>query len=282
MPTIPQLAAVATALDGKTSDHSSLGTGTEEGYWRRIAKALEDGAGVSNTRNESISGYMERAALAAEATWGGSGAEENSSYAGLLKRIVDAMELQAGVTSGSMSGRMAIAAPLATWTVPLVVAAPAYAVLADQGGGVTRITKGGGVPSTFDASAVSSLGMGDFVLRINARAAGANDIIAGVSNDPLVDNGFNNVRYGWDVTAAGPGYIFESNVARAGPLAAATYFWIWRIGTTLSYGRGATLAIAQGAPDRQVTESQSLYFDSSIYFVGEFVDVALRRGRVSP
>lgn len=112
-----QLTSVAATLDGLTSAHT--GNGSTEGLWKRIAEALEQGAGVSNPRNDNLSGYMERAALAAEAAWGGSGTDENQNEAGFLKRIADAMELQAGaVSAGSLAQRVVTACSLVAFGVP--------------------------------------------------------------------------------------------------------------------------------------------------------------------
>lgn len=113
MPTIAQLTTVAAYLDGLTSAHT--GNGTETGLWKRIAEGLEQGAGVSNTRNGTVTGYMERAALAAEAKWGGSGAEETATEEGLLKRITDAMQLNAGAGIGSLENRFAVRGTLVTF-----------------------------------------------------------------------------------------------------------------------------------------------------------------------
>lgn len=109
------LALVATALE-TAAGASTSANATEEGYWKRIAAAIETGAGTSSTANSNLAGYMRRAAVAAESVWGGSGAEENSTdYDGLLKRIVDAMELDAGSSSGSLPQRFAAAGVLAAF-----------------------------------------------------------------------------------------------------------------------------------------------------------------------
>ncbi len=108
MLTRSQLKTATDALEAQTSVHT--GAKTESGYWRRIALALEEGAGAASAANNGRAGWMLRAAVAAETAWGGSGAEENRSTSGLLKRIVDAMEINAGVGTGSLSNRLATAA----------------------------------------------------------------------------------------------------------------------------------------------------------------------------
>lgn len=81
----------------------------EAGWWRRFALAAEGLAGDATIANETIEGWMLRAALALEAMSGTSGAEENSGYEGLLKRIVDALE--GGSTgTGSLGARLMAAA----------------------------------------------------------------------------------------------------------------------------------------------------------------------------
>lgn len=110
-----QLAAALAGIidDAATTDNSNMGSA---GRWREFAEAAEAIAGTTSTANDNIAGYMLRSAVALEGVAGTSGTNENSSYHGLLKRIVDALEVQAGgVTDGSFAQRMAVAAAAATF-----------------------------------------------------------------------------------------------------------------------------------------------------------------------
>lgn len=109
------LALVATALE--TAAGASTSTNPNEpGYWKRIASAVEALAGATTSANDVPSGYMLRSALALESIAGTSGTEENSNYSGLLKRIVDALEVQSGaVEVGSLEHRLLLGAQNATF-----------------------------------------------------------------------------------------------------------------------------------------------------------------------
>lgn len=146
MPTIAQLKTTLTALEAVTS--TQVGNDTEDGLWRKIALALEERRGASSSANDTMLGWMTRAAVAAEAQWGGSGAEESGSYAGLLKRIVDAMELDAGVTDGSLAGRLVVAAGLVL-TAPTITSANPSATVTQ--GAVVTWTLTGDEAATFTA-----------------------------------------------------------------------------------------------------------------------------------
>lgn len=114
MPSIAQLKEAVDDLEALTSVHA--GNDNESGLWRRFALAAEEAAGASTSANETLTGYMLRTALALESVAGTTGAEENVSHQGLLKRIVDALEVQAGaVTTGSLEGRLVVAAANATF-----------------------------------------------------------------------------------------------------------------------------------------------------------------------
>lgn len=147
------------------------------------------------------------------------------------------------------------------------------------GDSVYEIEKTSGVADTYDASAVSSAGVtGDFVLRL-APVAGSANYGGGVTSDPLANDSYDTVdRLALYVPSTPEWTIFENGVQVAGGLTPSTYFWIWRIGSSLNYGRGATLGAAQASPDRTVTDSSTLYFDSSFRTVGnkieaQFLDV---------
>jgi hypothetical protein len=89
---------------------------TEAGYWKRIALALEALTSSTSTANDNVPGWMKRAAVAAEASAGTSGAEENTTDTGVLKRLVDALEVKSGaVLAGSLWYRLRMAAANAVW-----------------------------------------------------------------------------------------------------------------------------------------------------------------------
>lgn len=77
----------------------------EAGYWERMALAAESLTGFSSTANANVEGYMLRTALAFEDMFGGSGQEESATEPGYMKRIVDALEIEAGVSAGSLEQR---------------------------------------------------------------------------------------------------------------------------------------------------------------------------------
>lgn len=110
------LAIVATALETAAGSSTSANP-NEPGYWKRIAVAAETLAGTTSTANDNQAGRMKRAAVALESIAGTSGAEENASEAGYKKRIVEALEVQAGaIEVGSFDFRMMLGAQNASFT----------------------------------------------------------------------------------------------------------------------------------------------------------------------
>lgn len=109
------LASIATDLETAAGATTSANP-SPAGYWSRIAEASEVLADATTSANATISGYMLRAALALESLAGTDGNEENASYFGYLKRIVDALEVQSGsVETGSLIHRLVLAAENATF-----------------------------------------------------------------------------------------------------------------------------------------------------------------------
>lgn len=126
----------------------------------------------------------------------------------------------------------------------------------------------------FNASAVSSAGItGDFVLRVKHTVA-ASSVFLGMNADPLTDNDFASIDYAWSNPGPTFGQIYESG-SLITTLGGGTYHWIWRTGTTLGFGRGPDIATAQASPDRTVTTSATLHFDSSLHMVGDKAEVLL-------
>lgn len=151
----------------------------------------------------------------------------------------------------------------------------ANTTVTDLGGDVWRVEKTGGSASTYDADAVGTVGFtGDFVLRLK-KVAGAGWYMGGMNADPTSASDLSSIDRAWG-QLSDTWTIFENgSVQGTSFLADATYAWIWRTGTSLSYGRGATLVAAQSSPDRTVTDSNTLYFDSTFSNVGEQIEAFL-------
>ncbi len=130
-----------------------------------------------------------------------------------------------------------------------------------QGDGVYRIAKTGGSSSSYDASAVSNVGVsGDFVLRLKPITDSGQFV--GLSASPLVDD-TTTIDFSWQLYTGFGDRPYISGVAQTGFLTRNTYAWIWRSGTTVGWGRGPDLATAQASPDFTTTSSATLYFDST-------------------
>lgn len=144
-----------------------------------------------------------------------------------------------------------------------------------QGEGVYAIEKTAGAASTFDAAAVSNVGLsGDFVLRIKPLVF-INAFYNGVNSDPLTDNAQTGIDYGFAQNGNTTALIKESFTTIGSNRTLSTYWWIWRTSGTLGYGTGADLATAQASAFRTVASSATLYFDSSYSAVGERAEVFL-------
>lgn len=122
------LAIALAELEADSSDQ--VGNATFAGRWKQVALAAEQLAGASSTATETINGYMLRAAVALESIAGTTGDEENRTRTGLLKRIVDALEAQAGqVYTGSLGYRFRVAAGAALYGTTYMTI-PSYATMA--------------------------------------------------------------------------------------------------------------------------------------------------------
>jgi len=143
------------------------------------------------------------------------------------------------------------------------------------GSGVHTITKSAN-DGSFNASAVSSVGLtGDFVLRVKSLLINGG-IYLGMNSDPLADNTEASIDFAWNNPFSVLGNIRESGALIASGLGSSDYHWIWRVGTTLGYGRGPDIATAQASPDRTVPgTSGTLYFDSSFLAIGDKAEVLL-------
>lgn len=171
---------------------------------------------------------------------------------------------------------------------PTVEAAPAntFAIVDNGntqvvhlGSGVYSIEKIAGSSGVYDAGAVSSSGIADdFVVRLE-EAGGTGSYLAGASDTPLADNDYPSIDYSWLLFQASFGWrVFTGPNPQTGYFAPQTYAWIWRTGTDVFWGRGATLADAKAAPDYTVAGSTgTFYFDSAFPFVGDKVNVTFYR-----
>lgn len=129
-----QLDQIADNLQSKAG-LTSTNNPTEGGDWLRIALAAEGLLGSATTANQNTAGYMQRAVTALEALSATSGAEETAGHFGILKRIVDALEVKAGaVTTGSLEGRAVTAAINAVFVSILAIRDRANAVILDRAG----------------------------------------------------------------------------------------------------------------------------------------------------
>lgn len=141
------------------------------------------------------------------------------------------------------------------------------------GGSLYTIEKTGGVTATYDAAAVSASGFsGNFSLQMRQTVGNSGPFI-GVSANPTAANGA-IIDRSWQLFSTGTLWrMFESGTLQGGSLAASAYAFIWRTGSTVGYGRGATLAAAQAAPDRTVTDTSSLFLDCSLPNTSDKIEV---------
>ncbi|HEX8623379.1 MAG TPA: LysM peptidoglycan-binding domain-containing protein [Allosphingosinicella sp.] len=151
--------------------------------------------------------------------------------------------------------------------------------------GYHRITKTSGSAGDWDADAHSTTKVeGDFVLRLRP-AQNNKYIVAGLATAPAANASYTNPEYGLYFVADGSVYYMESGsyVYLNTTYAAGDVFWIQRVGTTISYYKGATLGAAQaaGALRTRTSATEALYFDSSFYQTGAVLDVTFNPGEIA-
>ncbi|HEX8225714.1 MAG TPA: polymorphic toxin-type HINT domain-containing protein [Allosphingosinicella sp.] len=145
--------------------------------------------------------------------------------------------------------------------------------------GLYRITKTGGSAAYWDADARSSTKTdGDFVLRLRLGQSDKN-VIGGVATNPSASAYYTNPDYGLFFVPGGAVHYMEAGNYQ--PIAGVTYvagdnFWVTRVGSTISYYKGATLeaAIAAGAIRTRTGVSGTFHFDSSFHETGAVMDVS--------
>ena len=109
-----ELRQLVTIFEGKTS--TQAGNNSVEGMWRKIALALEQGAGIAAPAgaNNSLEGSLYRAARAARTAWGGTGTYNTTPEASLRSLLV-AVEAKAGAGTGTLKQRLVTRANLTSF-----------------------------------------------------------------------------------------------------------------------------------------------------------------------
>lgn len=150
---------------------------------------------------------------------------------------------------------------------PAVIANAANTTVTDLGAGLYSIQKTGGVHLSYDASAVSSSALtGDFVIQLRAGSTTVGGIF-GVSASPTTDNDYDTIDRGlfFNDTAGARAYELGVETANVGAYTTSQYWFIRRVGTTLTLLKGASDIIDDATVQHTFTAmSGSVYFDSSI------------------
>lgn len=157
----------------------------------------------------------------------------------------------------------------------------ANTTVGDQVAGVHRITKTGGVASTWDSDAISAMSFaGDFVLMAQPLQLSA-DLIVGVNADPITDSDWASIDRGMLFSSDGNIYFVGSGFI-SGALAAYQtdrFYFIRRSGTVVDLLWNTTddVTTATSLSDFAGlhTYTAVTYFDSSFYTSGGAVDVRL-------
>lgn len=134
-----------------------------------------------------------------------------------------------------------------------------------------RIQKTGGVAAAFDASA-HSLSVLPNNVKISARSlSGSPNGMFGFSTNAAAGTGYADLDYGVQVHRYGDGYIYESG-AHVLTFAIDQRVWVWREGSTISYGTGPSFAVASTTGLKRSVSGVTapLFFDSSIESTSEF------------
>lgn len=157
----------------------------------------------------------------------------------------------------------------------------ANTTVGDQVSGVHRITKTGGVASTWDSDAISAMSFaGDFVLMAQPLQTNA-DLIVGVNADPLTDSDWAGIDRGMLFSSDGNIYFVGSGFL-SGALAVYQtnrFYFIRRSGTVVDLlwntTNDVTTATSLSDFGGLHTYTADTYFDSSLYTSGGAVDVRL-------
>ena len=162
-----------------------------------------------------------------------------------------------------------------TVTVVLPIVNNVGTSVSDLGGNSYRITKVSG-GFAYNADAVGTVGYtGDFLLRLSPASTFSGNWIGGMNTDPLTDSDYASIDYGL-LSDGTNWFVFESGANIGSSTPHNTFGWIWRSGTTLNYGTGATFGAASASPIRTVTSvSATLYFDSAFANDGTITDIQL-------
>ncbi|PSJ42219.1 LysM peptidoglycan-binding domain-containing protein [Allosphingosinicella deserti] len=153
-------------------------------------------------------------------------------------------------------------------------------VVTAQVDGSFRIRKAAGAVNGYDASVRSAQSFpGDFVLRLRPQQ-GDRYFIGGVSRNPDASNSFTNIDAGIEMLADGRLFYVEGTGygSLGARYAAGDTLWLRRVGSNLSYYKGASLEQAVAAGPLRVVSGSALgtvSFDSAIYSLGAECDVAI-------
>jgi hypothetical protein len=153
-----------------------------------------------------------------------------------------------------------------TVETPVVIANNSGTTVADQGGGVYRVTKTGGLDGTWDASAIGqSAHAGDFVVRVNPRQANLN-LMIGVSTNATASNSF-DISLAVFIKNDGSLDAYEAAAPTATNVStytASDYLFMRRVGSTITLLKGATTSVSAAAVIHTYTASSAtVTFDSS-------------------
>lgn len=167
---------------------------------------------------------------------------------------------------------------------PQPIANGANTSVVQQPDGLYRITKTAGA-NVYDADARgSAAATGDFVLQVRPGQTNA-DMVAGVATAPGTSSNSTDINYGFGFSDSGALLYQEGGTSSSlgGTYAATDNFWLVRVGSTVSYYRGATLeqAVAAGALRTVTGVTSTLYFDSALRVVGSKADVRFTPGALS-
>lgn len=144
-------------------------------------------------------------------------------------------------------------------------------VVAPLSDGWFRLSKAGGSPASFDASAASEAAIaGDFVLEARV-SSGSAQIAVGVTVDPAEGDDAATIDRAIVIDGATM-TVQEDGVVRTAAMAHGGGVWILRTAGVLSYRCGATLG---GSTLQRSVEGVlgALFFDSSIATLGATIDV---------
>lgn len=159
---------------------------------------------------------------------------------------------------------------------PVALVNAANTTVTDLGGGVYSIQKTGGADGAFDASFRASTGFGgDFAIRIEVVTPSASWEAIGVSPDPTTGNTMAAIYFAFVRQNASNWMVYANGNQLVPSTGTGAYSFIWRQGSTLFFGHGATLQEAAAAPVYvSYNVTGPLFVDSSLGGAGTVVEVS--------